>query len=343
MYILTCMWHHNSIKTYTHTLTTMARAAMASVWIILSMLLLPASSFQGVRLTASPRSRRQFRTTRMASKQELIDSTITSTPQSKRKPVFPLSSYNLARDEKTQKNNFLSFIDYSATPYSQVTRLVEPRAYARSDQFNKNMADVPPTIDDVAPPPHGYGAVGLFLAWNKLPARAVVGTLAYCSFPYILECLSFITRNVESDALLSLVNTWLPGVSIVLGTYVSLTLSILYDRFTRMQETVYKEASILALTCHSLLHLFENDKDAAVEGTQCIADQIRILVRESRGREIMGVIYSDPYARILDLLKKKGNGPSSLDSVSVSVRERSAKVPSLTQFVHSPISIATTF
>jgi hypothetical protein len=309
---------YNSLTTRQHTRTTMTRAVMASAW-VLSLLWLQVSSFQGVRLAARsrPLCLRQFRTMRMASKQEFANSTMSSTPQLKRKTPYPLSSYNLAIDEKRQNNNFLSFIDYSATPYSQVTRLVEQRAYARSDQFDRNMADVPPTIDDVAPPPHGYGAVGQFLAWNKLPARAVVGTLAYFSFPYILQCLCFFTRNVESDALLSLVNTWLPGVSIVLGTYVSLTLSILYDRFTRMQETVYKEASLLALTCHSLLHLFEDDKEAAVEGTQCIADQIRILVRESRGREIMGVIYSDPYARILDLLKRKGYGPLKLDTVSI--------------------------
>lgn len=221
-------------------------------------------------------------------------------------PPFPISAYNLAADEKRLQYNFLSFIDYTNEPYSQVTRLVEPRLYARSDQFDRNMMDVPPTIDDVAPPPNLYGGLGTFLAWNRLPARAVVGTLAYFAFPSLVTVLEYMTRDVGSaqGTMANLVNAFLPGVSIVLGTYFSLTLSILYDRFTRLQEAVSVEASLLALTCQNLLDLFHDDQDAAIEGAQCIADQIRTLVRDSRGREIMAVIYSDPYLRILRLVKK---------------------------------------
>lgn len=241
-----------------------------------------------------------------------------SNQASRRDPAYPMSAYHLAVDERRLKYNFVSFIDYSpAEPYSQVTRLVEPRSYARSDQFDKDMMDVPPTIDDVAPPPSLYGSLGELLAWNKLPARAVVGTLAYLCFPPIVATLEYMTRDVvERESLLNLVNTFLPGVSIVLGTFFSLTLGILYDRFTRLQETVSLEASLLALTCQNLLDLFHNDQDAAVEGAQCIADQVRTLVRESRGREIMGVIYSDPYKRILQLcMERNEKGGNELDSV----------------------------
>ena len=232
-----------------------------------------------------------------------------------RRRSFPKSAYNLAADEENLSYNFISFIDHTLDPYTQVARLVEPRVYARPDQFERNMTDVPPTIDDVAPPPSQYGPLATFFAWNQIPARAVVGALSYFSFPIIIAVLDDATQNVDSDALATLVNTFLPGVSIVLGTYFSLTLSILYDRFSRMQRTVSQEASLLALAFHNLLDLFHDDPEAAVEGAQCVADQIAILVRESRGREIMRVIYSDPYSRILRLVKDRDHQTGNLDSV----------------------------
>jgi hypothetical protein len=250
----------------------------------------------------------------------------TSQTRPKRMPAFPRSVYPLATDEERLEHNFISFIDNTVvSSYSQVTRLVEPRAYARADQFNNDMSDVPPTIDDIATPPSRYGHVATFLAWNRLPARIVVGAMAYLIFPYTIQFLEGITKDVTYDQLATLVNTFLPGVSIVLGTYFSLTLSILYDRFARIQQTVSLEAAFLALTCQNLLDLFFDDANSAVEGAQCVADQIRILVRESRGRETMGVIYSDPYARILKLVTeqdRESRRMRSLDSVSALVKSK---------------------
>ena len=200
---------------------------------------------------------------------------------------------------------------------------MEPRVYARPDQFERDNTDVPPTIDDVAPPPSLYGPVATFLAWNRIPARAVVGALSYLSFPLIISLLDDATQNVEGDTLTTLVNTFLPGVSIVLGTYFSLTLSILYDRLSRMQRTVSSEASLLAMAFLNLMDLFHDDPDAAVESAQCVADQIATLVRESRGREIMRVIYSDPYSRILRLVKDRDQA-GNLDSVRNLVYPNSA-------------------
>lgn len=241
-------------------------------------------------------------------------------------PAFPRSVYPLATDEESIEHNFISFIDNSfVSPYSQVTRLVEPRAYARADQFNNDMSDVPPTIDDIAAPPSRYGSLATFLAWNRLPARFIVGAMSYLIFPYTIHFLEIITQDVTNDQLTTLVNTFLPGVSIVLGTYFSLTLSILYDRFARIQQTASLEAALLALTCQNLLDLFHDDAHAAVEGAQCVADQIRVLVRESRGRETMGIIYSDPYARILKLITKQDRESRripSLDSVSTVNKNR---------------------
>lgn len=232
------------------------------------------------------------------------------------KRSFPKKAYHLAKDEENLPYNFISFIDHTLDPYTQIARLVEPRLYARPDQFEKDNYNVPPTIDDVAPPPSLYGTIATFLAWNRIPARAVVGGLSYLSFPLIISLLDDATQNVNGDAIQTLVNTFLPGVSIVLGTYFSLTLSILYDRLSRMQRTVSQEASLLSMAFLNLMDLFHNDPEAAVEGAQCVADQIATLVRESRGREIMRVIYSDPYARILRLVKDRDEA-GNLDSVRI--------------------------
>jgi hypothetical protein len=232
--------------------------------------------------------------------------TTTRTPR-ERRPPFPSRSYPLLKDEEELKHNFISFIDQSMfQTYSQTVRLVEPRGYAIPDPFLTRNFPVPPTVDDVAMPKSNYGPLAKMFAWNGLPARAVVGGMAYMAFPYII---GFLQRAAMADhtmvpsELSQLVDAFLPGVAIVLGTYYSLTLSILYDRFAKLQESVNLEAALLAMTMVNLLNLFEDDQAAAVEGAQCIADQVRTMVFDSRGKETMQVIYSDPYARILRLLK----------------------------------------
>ena len=61
----------------------------------------------------------------------------------------------------------------------------------------------------------------------------------------------------------------------------------------------------MSLTLENLVHLLEDDEDAVVEAAQCVADQVKTLVFDSRGRETMRVIYGDPYARILRILKEQ--------------------------------------
>jgi hypothetical protein len=227
-----------------------------------------------------------------------------------RQPSFPASAYsNLAEEEKKLGHHYISFIDQSILQqYSQQTRLIEPRQYAIPDQFRKDKATTPPTVDDLAMPATKYGPMAVAFAWNGLPARAVVGIASYLAFPLIIDFLDSTVTFVDATELSELVHNFLPGVAIVLGTYFSLTISILYDRLAKLTEAVNAECSILALTLINLLHLFaESDPEAAVEGSQCVADQVRKLVFESRGREVVGIIYNDPYARILRLLKDYSN------------------------------------
>jgi hypothetical protein len=239
-----------------------------------------------------------------------------------RQPSFPASAYsNLAEEEKKLGHNYISFIDQSVLQqYSQQTRLIEPRRYAIPDQFLKDNANKPPTVDDVAMPATQYGPIAVAFAWNGLLARAVVGSASYLAFPLIIDFLdSTVTYVVDANELSKLVDSFVPGVAIVLGTYFSLTISILYDRLAKLTEAVDAECSLLALTLINLLHLFaESDPEAAVEGSQCIADQVRKLVFESRGRETVGIIYNDPYARVLRLLKDYSNQDGCQDGYLLS-------------------------
>ena len=66
---------------------------------------------------------------------------------------------------------------------------------------------------------------------------------------------------------------------------------------------VSSESAMIALLQRNLLSLFCFDRQRAIEASQCVADQIRTLVTGSRGEELMGLIYSDPYARILELIE----------------------------------------
>jgi Protein of unknown function (DUF4239) len=97
------------------------------------------------------------------------------------------------------------------------------------------------------------------------------------------------------------------GISILYGTFVSLTLSILYNRQQSIQSVVSQEASLITMMIRNLLCLLKDDKELAILAGQCAADQIRTLVRGSRGGELMGMMYSDPYDRMMELIDLREN------------------------------------
>ena len=57
----------------------------------------------------------------------------------------------------------------------------------------------------------------------------------------------------------------------------------------------------------NLLCLLKDDKELAILAGQSAADQIRILVRGSRGGELMCMMYSDPYDRMMELIDLREN------------------------------------
>jgi hypothetical protein len=178
------------------------------------------------------------------------------------------------------------------------TRLLVERAYALPGPFAAENMTMPPSLEDLAIRPRepfeGF--------WIGTPARLLSFGGAYLVFPLLTQFLDhFVTMAPEQ--LDEITSKFAPGISILYGTFVSLTLSILYTRQRDIQGNVALECSFLVLMTRNLLSVFKYNKEKAIEAGQCAADQIRTLVRSSRGAELMLLMYSDPYARMLELIE----------------------------------------
>ena len=111
-------------------------------------------------------------------------------------------------------------------------------------------------------------------------------------------------------------SNFVPGISIVYGTYLSLTLSILYSRQQKITELCAKETSQLLQLTRRVFQLFDETNMTVdiipvkikssykISVAEYIADQVRILVKASRGRELMKIIYSDPYEGVDKVLNE---------------------------------------
>jgi hypothetical protein len=177
------------------------------------------------------------------------------------------------------------------------TRLLSERTYARAEPFTKENMLVPPNLSDLSPPPtqiiDGF--------WITTPARVLSFGVAYLAFPYITRFVNIFV-DLSENQLDEILGRFAPGISILYGTFISLTLSILYHRQRNIQDNVAVECSLLTVMTRSLLTLFRSHQCQAIEAGQCAADQIRTLVRSSRGTELMLLMYSDPYARMQELI-----------------------------------------
>jgi len=179
------------------------------------------------------------------------------------------------------------------------TRFVENRAYARPYQFALANATRPPTTADLEAPEQQNSE---FLTGNSLVNKLAVAAFSFVAFPYIRDFISTLIGQTSLIDLGKMAEIFVPGISIVYGTFVALTLQICFDRQASLQRNVSTESSLLSLLARDLLLLFRNREQDAIDACQCVADQVRSLVRESRGSELMGLIYCDPYARIIDIV-----------------------------------------
>lgn len=86
------------------------------------------------------------------------------------------------------------------------------------------------------------------------------------------------------------------------ATILALTLGVLYNRFTRIQENVTTEASILTGLTRNILCLFQDEPQWATDACQMIANQLRILLSRTRGVELLSIMKADTYSNILALV-----------------------------------------
>lgn len=179
------------------------------------------------------------------------------------------------------------------------TRLLDDRSYGSKAPYTAANVGKPPSLEDIALATSNTDWKNTF--WISLPARMLTFAAAYFSFPYLSQILNaFVT--MQPDQLNEITSKFEPVIGILYGTFVSLTLSILYERQRKIQDTVAVEASLLVYMIRLLLSLFRKNVNQSVDAAQCVADQIRTLVASSRGEELMLVMYSDPYARLFDLI-----------------------------------------
>jgi len=240
----------------------------------------------------------------------------------KRKTDYP-SSYCESKDDKRVKSppsantpdtndkvssalgilffgGFESGLGDSIASATLKSRLVVNRAYAKKEPFEKDNINVPPNLSDLSYPISNIWK-GLYVG---VPSRLITCAIAYLIFPYITDFLdNFVSMSPEEMNELN--NQFGPGISILYGTFISLTLSILYTRIKEIQETAANEAALLTLITRNLLSICINDRESAIEAAQCCADQVRTMVRSSRGKELLMLMYNDPYARMLELLDRK--------------------------------------
>jgi hypothetical protein len=177
------------------------------------------------------------------------------------------------------------------------SRILGKRSYARPGPFKKKNLDDPPVLEDMLP--------DLLTPEDSFYLSVPAIILTFCGttaiFPMLASYLDTFT-NMPADDLDDIVGKFVPGVAILYGTYISLTLSILYGRQKDVQDTVAKETALLSFMLHNFIALFKLDRSSLVEATQCVADQVRVLTVESRGLEYMTIVYTDPYTRMLDVV-----------------------------------------
>jgi hypothetical protein len=174
------------------------------------------------------------------------------------------------------------------------------RSYALAGPFEKQNLGKPPVVEDLLPEPTNIED-SFYLS---LPAVVLTFVGASISFP-IMQ--GFLVHFIDTDPELldDIVGKLVPGISILYGTFMSLTLSILYNRQRQVQESVAQETSLLSFVLHNMVFLFRKDRNRMVRAGQYTADQVRILLRESRGLEYMTIVYTDPYMKLLELVEEE--------------------------------------
>ena len=193
-----------------------------------------------------------------------------------------------------------SFINYTFLKPDSLLwkkRILSYRSYAKEDAF-RNPLKLPVLEDlmmNIPTPDESF-----FLS---IPGTGIICVIAFIIFPLIAGNLAVFV-DMPPEQLDSITSKFVPGVAVLYGTFISTTLSILYRRQQVIQDSVAKETALLSLMLQNFLVLFNKtiNRERLVESSQLIADQVQILLRESRGGEYLTMIYKDPYTKMLSMI-----------------------------------------
>lgn len=218
---------------------------------------------------------------------------------------YPLSAYELDPIPQEKRSSLLFSEASIRFDFQRSTRLLQGRSYAKATAFEKESLLASPSVQDLASPRTSGDAIDKL--WSSTSFRLGVFLISFNALPLLTRFLSSFETTPLLDGTLS--DKLGTGITILYSTFISLTLSILYERQKNISAEIAKESSTLVLLTRNILEIFKEDEDRLLDASDCISNQVRIIVKESRGTELLTMMYSDPYIRILDLLKEEYDSP----------------------------------
>ena len=211
--------------------------------------------------------------------------------------------YESQKEETDSNSIFNSLFDLFIEPNqaNQNSRKVGNRSYAANKaSFSRNP---PYTLDDL-----DYVSVSA----TKLRTGSSVYIVAKYGILLLLGWFTFpiIVKIIEplSNESTVTVATSINGVSVLFGTLISITYSILFNRQSQLQDAATKESATLSYLTRAISDFFDmnshifsvNDK---MDHLQCIWQHCVTLVGKSRGYELVQILEDDPLLKLQSMLQ----------------------------------------
>mmetsp|Transcript_10705 Transcript_10705/g.22994 ORF Transcript_10705/g.22994 Transcript_10705/m.22994 type:complete len:1161 (+) Transcript_10705:103-3585(+) len=175
--------------------------------------------------------------------------------------------------------------------------LMADRSYGEPDLLDQDHLVNAPSLDDLNQRPAKFKDV----YWSSPIFRVGVVAISYFSFPLFLK-FWYLFQTIDPDDFDVVVGQIAPNVGVLYATILALTLQVLYERFTKIQEHVATEAMLLSQVTRNLLSLFAKEPEWAVESCQMVANQVRMMLSRTRGVELLSIMKADTYANLLAIV-----------------------------------------
>jgi hypothetical protein len=176
--------------------------------------------------------------------------------------------------------------------FGLISRERRNRAYASVSGFKRIASGDEVTASDLLPPPPTPGDE----VWLSGGYRIAVVLGSAIAFPLLLLLLGIVLPD-EATGISVLASSFTPGVSILFGTLLSLTVSIQYSRLQRIQDLAASESADICLLTRIVLGVFSTDSEFCNErrsrAAAALAEQVSTLVQRSRQDELLQIAGRD--------------------------------------------------